>query len=292
MLFRRRYGRTLELMVRDAAVGRTADVDSSVALAPPGYPVSDVPNGAAEHAERGPPTRQAELRGGYQQARQFKPAAGRLARNFVIGNGATKQVLSPYSNLRTQIVGRIRENDWNTVAVTSPSRKSGNTLTAINLAISMARDFRYTVVLVELDLINPSFRQVLGFDQQQGIVDHLLRDVPIQDILLSPGIERLIVVPAGSPATNSSELLCSPKMTQLVAALKLRYEHPIILFDLPSVLAFDDAMAFSPLVDCALLVVKEGETRINDVRRAMDNLRSTKILGVAINRSIHVENNI
>jgi protein-tyrosine kinase len=85
--------------------------------------------------------------------------------------------------------------------------------------------------------------------------------------------------------TNSSELLSSPKMTRLVEELKLRYKQLIVLFDLPSVLSVDDAMAFSPFVDCALLVVEEGETRVNDVRRALDYLRSTKILGVVLNRS-------
>jgi protein-tyrosine kinase len=120
-------------------------------------------------------------------------------------------------------------------------------------------------------------------------VDHLLHDVPIPEILLNPGIDRLVVIPAGSPVTNSSELLSSPKMTRLVEELKLRYEHRIVLFDLPPVLAIDDAMAFSRFVDCALLVVEEGETRVNDVRRALDYLRSTEILGVVLNRSIHVQ---
>jgi protein-tyrosine kinase len=78
-------------------------------------------------------------------------------------------------------------------------------------------------------------------------------------------------------------------MTRLLGELKLRYEHRIVLFDLPAVLAIDDAKAF-PFVDCALLVVEEGETRLNDVRRALDHLKSTKILGVVLNRSFDDEN--
>src|SRR5262249_19798735 len=129
----------------------------------------------------------------------------------------------------------VADNGRNTVAVTSPARASGNTLAAINLAISIARDFSYTVVPVALDLLNPSFHQVLKFKQRKGIVDYLLRDAPIEGILLNPGIDRLVVIPAGSPVANASELLSSPKMTQLMEELKLRYERPIILFDLPSV---------------------------------------------------------
>jgi protein-tyrosine kinase len=64
------------------------------------------------------------------------------------------------------------------------------------------------------------------------------------------------------------------------------------LFDLPSVLAFDDAVAFSPLVDCALLVVEEGSTKVSDVRRALTRLEHTKILGIVLNRSIGGDNEI
>jgi Mrp family chromosome partitioning ATPase len=128
----------------------------------------------------------------------------------------------------------------------------------------------------------------LGFEQRQGIVDYLLDDVPIPEILINSGINNLVVIPAGSPVDNASELLTSPKMSQLVAELKLQDERRIVLFDLPSVVASDDAVAFSRFVDCILLVVAEGETRVNDVRRALDYLRSRRILGVVFNRSISV----
>ncbi|MGH6849278.1 MAG: CpsD/CapB family tyrosine-protein kinase [Methylocella sp.] len=224
------------------------------------------------------------------QTESFKPARRRLARGLVIGAGAPSEIASAFDRLRAQIIKRLRENGWTTVAITSPSRASGSALTAINLAISIARDFGDTVLLVELDLANPSFRQVLGFKQRQGIVDHLLRDVPVAEIVVKPGIDRLVVLPAGSPVTNSSELLSYPKMTRLLEELKLLYEPKIVLFALPPVLAIDDAMAVSPFVDCALLVVEEGKTRVNDVRRALDCLRPAKILGVVLNRSRHAEN--
>jgi protein-tyrosine kinase len=110
------------------------------------------------------------------------------ARDLVIGDGPPSEIYSAFKRLRNQIIKRLQENGWTTVAITSPSRASGTTLTAINLAISIARDFSYTVLLVELDLVDPSFRQVLGFKQRQGIVDHLLRDVPIAEILSIHGL--------------------------------------------------------------------------------------------------------
>lgn len=197
---------------------------------------------------------------------------------------------SAYSFIRTQIVQRLREKNWRTVAITSPSRKSGNTLTTINLAIRIARTCSYTVLLVELDLVNPSFHKLLGFAPGKGVVDYLQHDVALSEIEMDTGIDGLVVIPAGSPVPYSSELLSSPKMARFVEELKLRYQHEVILFDLPSILSSDDAVAFSPLVDCSLLVVEEGETRINDVRRALDYLRSGRMLGIVLNQSIHVMN--
>jgi len=284
MWFRRRQRPKRELTQDEAYLGRT-DVEDSAPLPPVSYYVNDVPNTTPPNAEPTVPTGPMELRVQYRHLKKFEPERRQLARNLVIGAGASSGVYSAYNYLRTQIIHRLQENGWNTVAITSPTRASGNTLTAINLAISIARNYNYTVLLVELDLVNPSFRQVLGFEERQGIVDHLLHDVPVSEIMLDLGIDGLVVIPAGPPVTNSSELLSSPKMTRLVEELKLRYKHLIVLFDLPSVLSIDDAMAFSPFVDCALLVVEEGETRVNDVRRAVEYLRSTKILGVVLNRS-------
>jgi protein-tyrosine kinase len=128
---------------------------------------------------------------------------------------------------------------------------------------------------------------MLGFAQRQGITDHLLDDVPVDELMLHPGIDRLVLIPGGSPVINSSELLSSPKMARLLDELKHRYRDRIVLFDLPPVLSHDDAMAFARFVDCALLVVEEGETRVEDVRRAIEYLSPTNILGVVLNRSIH-----
>ena len=286
MLFRRQSTMNDELGTLRPVHAREVDANGPAALPPTPNSAEALLKGKSAAIGTSSSTTSMEI-GRHRPIKQFKPKLGRLARNLVIGARATDDVHSAYNRLRTQVVRRLQENDWNTVAVTSPSRGSGSTLTAINLAISFARNVSSAVLLVELNLVNPSFRQIFGFKPQHGITDHLLRDVPVSEILLAPNLNRLVVIPAGSPVSNSSVLLSSPKLTRLIEELKIRYEHPIILFDLPSVLAVDDAMAFSPFVDCALLVVEEGETRVNDVRRALDDLRSTKILGVVLNRSVH-----
>lgn len=247
--------------------------------------VNDVPTQQA-------PSAPLDLRLRDVKVANFEPDWRRLARNFVIGPGAAGDISSTYDVLRMRLIKSLEKNCWRTVAVTSPSRGSGNTLTAINLAISIARDLTHSVLLVELDLVSPSFDRLLGFEKVRGVADYLLHDAPLSEIVMDIGVDGLAIIPAGSPVTNSFELLSSRKMARFVGALKQLHDHGVVLFDLPSVLSFDDAVAFSPLVDCALLVVEEGATKVNDVRRALTRLEHTKILGIVLNRSIRGDDEI
>jgi len=80
-------------------------------------------------------------------------------------------------------------------------------------------------------------------------------------------------------------MLNSPKMAQLVEDMKSRYHSRIIIFDLPPILSSADALAFSPYVDAALLVVEEGSTQQRDVERAVELLDSTNIVGTVLNKA-------
>jgi protein-tyrosine kinase len=150
----------------------------------------------------------------------------------------------------------------------------------------------HSVLLVELDLVNPSFKRILGFEKFRGMADYLLDDAGLSEIVLDIGVDGLAIIPAGSPVVNSFELLSSRKAARFVEELTRLDDHKIVLFDLPSVVAFDDAIAFSPLVDCALLVVEEGATKVSDVRRALTRLEHTEVLGIVLNRSVQGDNEI
>jgi Mrp family chromosome partitioning ATPase len=98
-------------------------------------------------------------------------------------------------------------------------------------------------------------------------------------------VEHLVLLPGGEPLSNSAEMLNSPKMAQLVTDMKSRYHSRIIIFDLPPVLTTADALAFSPYVDAALLVIEEGVTEKQDLERAVELLGSTNIVGTVLNKA-------
>ena len=221
----------------------------------------------------------------YSETRILKPNLNLLANNRILTHQADEGVDSAYRMLRTQVLQRLVANDWNSLAVTSPGPDQGKTLTAINLAISLAREVNYTVLLVDFDLKKPSIHKALGIKPEAGISDFLIHDKPMSEILINPGIDRLVVLPGRESITNSSEMLKSRKMLQLVNELKNRYPSRLIVFDLPPLLATDDALAFSPYVESTLLVVEEAKTTSEEITQSMALLKDQSLLGTVLNKS-------
>lgn len=190
--------------------------------------------------------------------------------------------------LSTQVLQRMKDHQWTTLAVTSPSGKEGTTITTINLGISIAKEFEYTVLVVDANLRIPNIHKHFGVKPQYGLSDYLKNGVELKDILFHPeGIEHFVILPGGEPLINSTEMLSSPKMCDLVKELKERYPKRIILFDLPPLLKTADAISFVPCLDAALIVVEDDVTREEDLRSAVDLLSVTNIVGTVLNKSMY-----
>lgn len=188
--------------------------------------------------------------------------------------------------LRTQVMHRLREKGWNVIGITSPGDGEGKTLTAVNLAISLAMEATQTVLLVDANLRNPNIHEVFGLQDCPGLADYLLDDVPVENLLVHPGIGRFVLLPGGRGIQNSTEILTSPKMLALVEEFKHRYPSRIVIFDLPPLLKTADVLAFSPYTDALLLVVEEGKTSVEDLQRALTLVKDSRpVLGTVLNKA-------
>ena len=189
-----------------------------------------------------------------------------------------------YKVLRTQIQQRAQEQGWRTIMITSVGPGEGKTLTAINLAVSMAKEFHQTVLLVDCDLKQQSIHQCLGYESESGLADYLLDNAELSELIVWPGIAKLTVLSGGRTINGSTELLGSPRMSQLVRDMRDRYEDRYILFDTPPVLVGADAIAFAPYVDGIVITVESGRTSMSDVQKALALLPREKLLGFVLNR--------
>lgn len=187
--------------------------------------------------------------------------------------------------LRTNVLKQLRENNWNSFAITSATPEAGKTFVAVNLAIAIAMEGNQSVLLVDADLKCPRVGQCLGLEWEFGLVDCLNMDVALEDTLINPGIERLVVLPGNNSDNNSSELISSRKMVNLIQEIKSHYKSGIIIFDFPPLFAADDAMVLMPYADAALLVVEDGKNTSEELQHSMYILEQTNLLGLVLNKS-------
>ena len=191
---------------------------------------------------------------------------------------------SAYKILRTRVLQRMRSNGWRTLAITGTCPNEGKTLTAINLAISMAGDVNTTTALIDLDLRRPSIYKYLNHNPRYSILDCLHGRSTLEEAMVNPGHERLGVLMNSQPIENSSETLASPKMSQLMTQLKTGSDR-IVIFDMPPLSASDDVLAFGPLVDAVLIVTAEGVTQHHTLLHAREMSQDMNIIGTILNKS-------
>jgi Mrp family chromosome partitioning ATPase len=196
----------------------------------------------------------------------------------------TSGASAAYKVLRTRVLQRMRRNGWKTLGVTGTCPDEGKSLTAVNLSLNLARQSGTSVVLVDMDLRKPSIHRHLGISPKYGIGDHLRAGVPLEQVAVRPGLERLGVIVNERSFSNSSEILSSPQVFDLVEQVK-QGEGRIAVFDLPPIFAGDDVLAFAPVVDALLIVLAQGTTKRTDLAGIRELLQNVNVVGAVLNRS-------
>jgi len=221
----------------------------------------------------------------YTQTKVAKVSQQALEEKRVIAGGYANPQSAVFRMLRTHVLQKMRAKNWQTLAITSPTAGEGKSLIAANLAVAMAMESNQTVLLVDMDLRNPSISEYFSLNAQVGLKDYMEGDLDLADVLVNPSIERLVILPGKGRAENSAELLSSAKMTTLVADLKTQYDSRMIIFDMPPILQTDDVLLATNHIDCALLVLEDGKNKESEIVKATQLLAGNHLLGTVLNKS-------
>lgn len=222
---------------------------------------------------------------GYEQTRVVKLQAEHLERNRIVSYNKNDPKSMAFDILRTHVLQKMEENGWRTLAVTSPTPGAGKTVIAINLAISIAHQTNKTALLVDFDLRRPRLGSYLGIPMEKSLNELLDGTAKLTDVLVNPGIPRLVVLPTKKPVKGSSETLSSKKVSDLIKDLRERYTSRIVIFDLPPLLVIDDAIALLPQIDCVLMVVANGLTTNREIEDSIRHLSSANLIGTVLNKA-------
>ncbi|MCM8814097.1 MAG: CpsD/CapB family tyrosine-protein kinase [Candidatus Omnitrophica bacterium] len=178
-----------------------------------------------------------------------------------------------YRRLRENIRTVLSRENINTLAVSSSVGDEGKTLTAINLAVLIARemDCRRGVLLVDGDLRRGRIDNALGMAPKAGLSEYLRLGADIEHILYDTPVEKLKIIPRGKIVENPTELLSSQKMRQLIQILKGRFD--LVIFDTTPVIPVADALALCPMAEAVLFVIRASKTQRGVVKHALEMLQ-------------------
>lgn len=186
-----------------------------------------------------------------------------------------------YRSLRTRIKNAENGRPMRSILITSPNKGDGKSLTAANLALTMAQEFQQRVLLVDGDLRRPSIHCLLGISDTPGLSDVLMGGASLDDALVAVPEHHLTVLPSGPVPSHPAELLGSTGMRRALDALRTRFDRLII--DMPPVEPLADVSIALGMADGLLMIVRAGVTPKPAIERALSGLDVSKVLGLVLN---------
>ncbi|MBA3780855.1 MAG: polysaccharide biosynthesis tyrosine autokinase [Nocardioides sp.] len=193
----------------------------------------------------------------------------------------TSPLLESFRTLRSNLRFSNVDDPPRTMVVCSAISSEGKSTTAQNLAIALAQS-GFGVCLLDADLRRPSIAKNLGIDGTIGLTNVLIGESQLDEALVSWHRGLLQVLPAGTIPSDPPTLLGSEHMRALLGELRERFEYVII--DAPPILHVSDAAVLADVTDGALLVIRAGRSRRDQVQASLEALRTVgaRLLGTVL----------
>ena len=177
--------------------------------------------------------------------------------------------------------------DSRLVLVTSGLPAEGKTFTALNLALSIARERDVSVLLVDADLPKAHLSCTFGIDDRPGLLDALTDPaLDVESLVLGTSITGLEVLPAGrGPESMVAELVASVRMAEVAERLTEGHPRRVVLFDSAPLLLSSEARALKQLPGQILMVARAGKTPRQALLDALAMLDHTKVHAIVLNEA-------
>jgi polysaccharide biosynthesis transport protein len=204
--------------------------------------------------------------------------------SLLLSDGPPPQFAELLHGLRTNLVLAPELAAKNTVLVTSSEPGEGKTMTAANVAVSLAR-LNQRVLLIDADLRKPRLHEVFGVERRPGLSDVLTAGAT-HEAFWKTKVEGLWLMPAGSSCRNPADLLGTERFETVIEGLRTQFDW--IVLDSPPVLAVTDPCLLARVAAGVLFVVGSGRTSRSLAAAAVERLESAgaSVLGVMLNRAV------
>ncbi|HUW54245.1 MAG TPA: AAA family ATPase [Rhodanobacter sp.] len=172
------------------------------------------------------------------------------------------------------------------IVVTSAVPGEGKSFTAVNLALSLARERDFEVLLVDGDIPKFDITRVLGLEGRPGLMD-VLADEQRQpaEVIVRTDVPNLMVVPVGMRQSLTAELFGSLRMEYVLEEFGGRNLRRLVVFDSSPLLATSESQTLVSHMGQVVMVVAADRTRQQVVNSALQSLNGPQYVGLMLNMS-------
>ena len=221
------------------------------------------------------------------EGREVALSLAHLESNRIIAHDDTDPRSRSFDMLRTQVLQSMDKKNWRILGITSPTPGCGKSVTAVNLALSIARQPDRSVLLVDLDLHKPHVASCLGANCESGVMSVLEGRTSLSSTIIQAraGNCHVVVLPAERATSDSSAWMASRPMNAMLQDIKRDYRSHYIIVDLPPMLSSDDVIAVLPQLDCLLLVAAVGKSTTAEIEECNKHLQAAEVVRLVLNKA-------
>jgi exopolysaccharide/PEP-CTERM locus tyrosine autokinase len=180
------------------------------------------------------------------------------------------------------------KSHMNLIVVASALPGTGKTFCSVNLAASISLERELNVLLVDADVAKPHISKAFGLADKPGLIDILVDEsISTESVLVRTDLNDIQVLPAGRKHAQSTELLASERMEQVMHELATRYPDRIIVMDSPPLLVTSEAQAAARPAGQIAFIVESGRTTNKEIQEALELLDRSKAINVILNKSLY-----
>lgn len=172
------------------------------------------------------------------------------------------------------------------IMVASAEAGEGKTFVAMNLALSLARETDFEVLLVDGDIAKSDITRILGLSGQPGLMDVLADEQRAPaEVIVHTDVQNLLVVPAGQRHPLAAELFRSRRMEYVLDEFGGRDRRRLVVFDSSPLLATSESQVLASHMGQVVMVVAADRTRRQVVNAALQCLDDFQYVGLVLNMS-------
>jgi capsular exopolysaccharide synthesis family protein len=192
------------------------------------------------------------------------------------------QLTESIDGVRTILMHDSTSKRRQVVLVTSAATMEGRTTVASQLAASLARAGRRTL-LIDGDLRRPALHALFDVPLEDGLCEVLRAEVDVADVIRPTHAEGLWLLTAGYCDVHAIHALATEQMQPVFD--KLRAEYDFVIIDGAPVLGMSDALIFGQYSDGAVLSVRRDHSQMPKIHQAAELLRGVgiRVIGAVVN---------